>query len=183
MLTICTPEAMDDVDLVRPCLNTMGDSILEECQQPCGNWTKVDQEVLRISKTYEFNALNGMANSDEFMIYANDACGILKCSNRCVVRNLNERCPVMLDGRKVGEIVQGLIEYKLNAQLKDINSLRMTKQLQQTMPMQCNYMFMPDVMFNVTNDDAALEMLSKDLQKKLEQNGLKKLGDYYFKKF
>jgi hypothetical protein len=165
MTELCKPEARQTAQSLLPCLAEEGDEIFDACKNSCGDYEAINGEVSSLT-----NAMRATPNDPskvaEVLSKTNEACATLKCTNRCSVGLLSEQCQDALpDGRDVGAIVRSLIESVLIAQRQDLDAMHLTDTMAQTMPAQCNYMYIPDVMFNVTKDNMAIAAIDDSIRK------------------
>jgi hypothetical protein len=124
------------------------------CVEECGNYDLVNDKVHNLTKALDPNNHEPQQVA-EIMGHINSACGTLKCSDRCTARVLSERC-----GQRAGKLVRSLVERVLEAQRRDLDSLHLADTMSMNVPIQCNYLYMPEVMFNRTKDELAMAAIA-----------------------
>jgi len=162
MTAICSQQSLADVEVVSQCLMEQGNDIVEQCRTQCGDYDEINDEVHKLTKSFR-PELNEPVKVAEVMTKINDACGTLKCSDRCVTKALSEQCsPVDPSGKDdVGSVVKRLIQRVLVAQRRDLDRMQLVDAMAQSVPIQCNFMYMPEVMFNSTKDELALAVIDE----------------------
>jgi len=159
MTAVCSQQSLADVEVARQCLTEQGNEIVDQCRTQCGDYDEINDQVHKLTKSFR-PELNEPEKVAEVMTKINDACGTLKCSDRCVTKTLSEQCSP-LDKDDVGSVVQRLIQRVLAAQRRDLDRMQLVDAMAQSVPIQCNFMYMPDVMFNGTKDELALAVIDE----------------------
>lgn len=173
MTTICSIEAREQVQSIGECLVEQGEPVLERCTEECGDYDQLNVEVHRLTEAFRPET-NRQDEVSVVMKKINEACGALKCSDRCTVKELSQRCPAAQQERDAGAVVQSLIQRVLVAQRRDLDRMRLVEMLAQSTPEQCTYMYVPEVMFDPSKDQLLHHVVSnemsanKDLQRRTQ---------------
>jgi len=162
MTVICEAEVQKDVALLGKCLAEEGDLIYNSCRDSCGDYEAINDEVHRLTMAMSPNP-HDAEKAAKVMEKTNEACGILKCSSRCSVDQFTSQCGDLKDGKDAGELIRSLIQRVLEAQRADLENLGLTETMSQG-PVQCNYMYLPEVMFNATKDELS-QFIIEDMAK------------------
>jgi len=170
MTSICSQESFTEVEMVGQCLLDQSNEVMEQCKTNCGDYDKINDEVHESSKSFRPNS-NEPEKLANVMSKINAGCGTLKCNNRCVVKMLTEQCGPMENGGNVGSVVKALVEKVLVAQRRDLERMSLVDTMAHSIPVQCNYMYMPEVMFNATQDEQAMELIDETLKNEQLQKG------------
>lgn len=157
MTTICSRESLEQAQSVKECLAAEGDSILNKCSEECGDYEKINDDVHRLTQAFK-PELNRREDVSAVMAKIGNACQSLKCSDRCTVKEMSERC-----AGEVASVVQSLIQRVLAAQRRDLERMRLVDTMAQSTPVQCSYMYIPEVMFDASKDQTAHEIIASEL--------------------
>jgi len=161
MTAICSQQSLADVEIASPCLAEQGNEIVDQCRTQCGDYDEINDQVHKLTKSFK-PEMNQPEKVAEVMTRINDACGTLKCSDRCVTKTLSEQCPPVDAGKDdVGAVVRRLIQRVLQAQRRDLDRMQLVDAMAQSVPIQCNFMYMPEVMFNSTKDELSLAVIDE----------------------
>jgi len=160
MTVICSQESLSEVESVSKCLSEQGDEIIDQCKSQCGDYDAINNKVHQLTERFK-PEMNEPSKVTEIMARINDACGTLKCSDRCATKALSEQCTPLENGKDAGSVVKALIEKVLVAQRKDLERMRLVDAMAHAVPMQCNFMYMPEVMFSTTKDEQALSAIAE----------------------
>ena len=106
--------------------------------------------------------IHDVKKAEKVMEKSGEACKILKCNARCSVEEYNDEC----DG--AGDVIQGLIERVLMAQRNDLERMDLVDTMAHSVPSECNYQYMPEVMFNETKDELS-QMVIGDTKSVMKQ--------------
>lgn len=101
--------------------------------------------------------------AEKVMDKANEACKILKCNSRCSVEQYNDECEAISEDLGAGDLIQSLIERVLKAQKKDLEKFELVDAFAHYSPNECNYQYMPEVMFNETKDELS-QLVIEDMK-------------------
>jgi hypothetical protein len=168
MNAICSPSSLLEVETIKQCLTEQGDEVVEQCKEQCGDYDEINDHVHKLTEAFRPDR-NEPEKIVAVMAKISDACGTLKCSDRCAVKLLNEQCS------EAGNTVRNLIEKVLKAQRIDLEKMQLLDAMAHSVPKQCNFMYMPEVMFNETKDTMALAVIDEvqrnEHVKKLVQAG------------
>lgn len=159
MTTICSRESLEEVRSVSECLDAEGESVLSKCNEECGDYEKINGEVHRLTQAFR-PELNNKEDMSRVMAKIGDACQSLKCSDRCTVKELSQRCAGEVD---VAATIQSLIQRILVAQRRDLERMRLVETMAASTPVQCSYMYIPEVMFDASKDQAAHEVIANEM--------------------
>jgi len=182
---ICSPESLAEIATITPCLEEQGNEIANTCTQECGNYEQISGEVQQLTNSMRPEA-NEPQKLAQVMGKINDACGMLKCSDRCTSKTMAEQCPALANGKNAGSVIKSIIERVLVAQRRDLERMKLVDAMAQAVPTQCNYMYVPETMFNVTRDELAMavinemhrsEQVQKQAQKLSGESQAKELSD------
>jgi len=172
MTTICEEEVRKDVALLGKCLAEEGDVIYNGCRDSCGDYEAINDEVHRMTMAMSPNP-HDAEKAAKIMEKTNEACGVLKCSSRCSIDQYTSECGDLENGKDAGELIRSLIERVLEAQRSDLEKLGLTDTMAQSVPVQCNYMYLPEVMFNSTKDELS-QFVIEDMAKAATAESLNK---------
>jgi len=165
MTAACTKKSLTEAQMVSPCLSQQGDQIIEQCITECGDYDEINDQVHNLTVAFKPAVHHHEGEQvNEVMSHINTACTVLKCSNRCATKMMSEKCKPLGDGRAVGSVVREMIERVLVAQRRDLERMKLVDVMAHTVPLQCNFMYMPEVMFNTTKDNQALAVI-EDLKR------------------
>jgi len=163
MTSVCSEETRTDVRQLEPCLqkvNEEEENGADACKEKCGDYDEVNDHVHRLSKAYTPET-HDHHKEREVMGRLNEACKILKCSDRCTVDLLADKCPNLADGRDAGDALATVIERVLIAQRKDLERLRLVDTMAQSLPTECSFMYVPELMLNATKDAEAMHEINQ----------------------
>jgi len=160
---ICEEEARKDVELLEKCLTEKGPLITKTCIDECGDYEKLNDEVHNMTLDMAPN-IHDSKKAEKVIEKTNDACKVLKCTSRCSVAEYNEECDSVSDTMDAGDLIKSLIERVLRAQRSDLERLNLADTLAQSVPKECNYMYMPEVFFNETKDELS-QIIIDDMKK------------------
>jgi len=166
---ICDEEVRKDVDLLRPCLAEKGALISKTCVDECGDYEKTNDEVHQMTLDMASN-IHHAEKAAKVIEKTNEACKILKCSSRCSVQEYGEECKAIDNELDAGDIIQGLIERVLKAQRNDLERLNLVDTMANSVPVECNYIYMPEVMFNETKDELS-QLVIEDMKSVIKTEG------------
>jgi len=134
MTAICSQPSMADVETARACLTEQGNDIVDQCRTQCGDYDEINDQVHKLTKSFR-PELNQPEKVAEVMSKINDACGTLKCSDRCVTKTLSEQCAPVENGKDdVGSVVRRLIQRVLTAQRRDLDRMQLVDAMAQSVP-------------------------------------------------
>lgn len=159
MTVMCNPEVRGEAQKYEGCMKKHGQNVLLACERRCGNMKNVSDEI--DTRTVDFNG-DKNPDPDKFsavMQKTNEGCSIMKCFARCSRVMYSQHCNGITDD--AGEFLYRFIDRVNRAMLVDLEDHRLTERMAQAMPLQCNYMYTPNVLFNKTADDLFLIEIEK----------------------
>jgi len=166
MTSVCSEETLTDVRKLEPCLRKVDPSeengVADTCRDKCGDYDAVNDHVHALSKAYTPET-HDHHKEKEVMGRLNEACRILKCSDRCTLDVVSDRCPNLADGRDAGDALATIIERVLTAQRKDLERLRLVDTMAHSLPTECSFMYVPELMLNETMDKEAMHEINETL--------------------
>ncbi|TKR57452.1 hypothetical protein L596_030715 [Steinernema carpocapsae] len=161
MTVMCTPEAMRTAMVFLPCMKEKGTEVMNECKKTCGPIDEINTELGELTKTLKDSQGSDKVALKQALLMTNQGCSITKCIARCSREGFNSKCEEV-GGVDAGEFVKAFIESALQATRADLEEMNLVQVMAANTPPECAYNYIPDVMFNVTDD--------KKLVKELEQH-------------
>jgi hypothetical protein len=166
MTSVCSEETLTDVRQMEPCLRRVGseaeNGVADTCKEKCGDYDEVNDHVHRLSNAYTPET-HDQHKEREVMGRLGEACKILKCSDRCTVDLLSDKCPNLADGRDAGDALATIIERVLQSQRKDLERLGLVDTMAHSLPTQCSFMYVPELMLNETKDAEAMQEITMSM--------------------
>jgi len=167
---ICDDEARKDVEMLNKCLVEKGSLITKTCVDECGNYEELNDEVHKMTMDMAPNP-HDAEKAAKVLEKTNEACKVLKCSSRCSISEYNEECDEVMENVGAGDLIQNLIERVLKATRNDLERHDLVEAMAHNVPSECNYMYMPQVMFNETKDDLSQLIIENMQETKKLANG------------
>lgn len=125
---VCQPESIERIAVLKQCMQYIDHSIDEVCAKECTNGPMDETDV-----TPKMNPIIEKANSE---------CSTFKCMARCNVEVVAKEC-----GKHLGVELQGLLQYVMDTQKKDLEKLNLIEAMSKTTPPSCSYLYDPSVLF------------------------------------
>jgi len=169
MTSICSDESLTNAHELRGCLMKEGSNVYDQCTEACGNYDEINNQVHEKTKELHPESNNDQNKVKDLMHKVNDACGALKCSNRCSVKEISARCGRLDDGRDAGDVLRQMIEKVLMGQRRDLEKQQLVETLAKSVPIQCNYLYQNEVMFDAEKDQLALAMIDQAMKREQQQ--------------
>jgi len=166
MTSHCTQQMKTRVNTLRQCLFKNGEHVIKQCITVCGDYHALNDEVHRLTMESQDDAHNP-ETLGPILVKTDQACATFKCMARCNRDSLANSC-----GKQFGSEMQALVQVVLDAQRRDLERLNIVHVMAQNTPPQCNYMYEPGVVFNVTKDREMLQIMMHP-----EHNMHKQLAD------
>ncbi|CAD5228611.1 unnamed protein product [Bursaphelenchus xylophilus] len=166
---LCNRETKKIVDELQPCLTQHGRQINEECIKECGDYETFHEQVNEASAKLAKQPYFDAEAHSNFARMSNDACAMFKCSQRCTVLKTSATCPRLPDGNDAGGAVRYLIDLTLHTHRADLDGMRLTNIMATQTEPECNYLYAPEVMFDVQRDRMMVASLHAQ-QKKINED-------------
>jgi len=149
MTAMCTPEAMRTALAFLPCMKEKGAEVLQDCTK-CGPIDQINTEIADLTEKLKKDSTDRVSLKAA-LLKTNQACGVTKCYARCSREGFTAKCKDVA-GVEAGEFLKAFVETALQATRSDLEDMQLLQVMAANTPPQCDYMYLPDMMFNVTAD-------------------------------
>lgn len=175
----CTPEAMRTTLVFLPCMKENGAAVLQECSK-CGPIEQINAEIADLTEKLKKDS-SDRVSLKAALLKTNQACGVTKCYARCSREGFNAKCKDVA-GVEAGEFLKAFVETVLQATRSDLEEMQLLQVMAANTPPQCDYMYLPEMMFNVTADaekvkelEAHMPELPPEVQQRHQQQTIQEM--------
>jgi len=160
MNAICSEKSRQDAKLLEPCLIQVGAQVSRQCVQFCGDYEQLNDQIHTAASTMK---PEDETATQQFNSQTNALCGVLKCSARCSADQLNKQCGRLTNGLMAGDLIRDMVERILSTHRMDLQVFGLLEAMKKSSQPQCNYLFTPEVLFNLRKDMISQQMIRKEM--------------------
>ncbi|CAD5220904.1 unnamed protein product [Bursaphelenchus okinawaensis] len=162
---LCDSQTKKIVNELQPCLMNNGKQINDQCIEECGDYETFHEQANALSARLASDPNHDQEAHNTLARMSNDACRMFKCSQRCTVLKTSATCPRLADGNDAGGAIRYLIDLTLHTHRADLDSMRLTNVLAAQVEPECNYLYAPEVMWDVQRDHLMVLSLHAQLKR------------------